>query len=122
MMKHHELDSASSGIQTQDLMIQSGGLTTLPHGPSYSKCKEFAPLKFNSFFLSKPLFRTYLVCRKANRKPHKLSVLYDITENLPSVSHPLKTVVKSYVKTQMFHGEIQTDGKSNPFVNIKADL
>ena len=43
----------------------------------------------NCFLLGQTPFQKSLVCRKANRKRQKLSPLWNIAENLPTVSSPL---------------------------------
>ena len=42
-------------------------------------------------FSSRPLFKRFLVCRKANRKTQKVDYLVKIAESLPSVTSHLKS-------------------------------
>ena len=45
------------------------------------------------FFKSKPIFRSNLMCKKANRKSLKLPPLSEVTENLQSASSHLKLLI-----------------------------
>ena len=52
-------------------------------------CPQFSPLRSIFTFECRPIYRRGLVCRNVNRKLQKLSPLYKIVENQPSITSPI---------------------------------